>query len=97
MCCQRFSLGAYYCLLYIRVSCQFVAAFLSLQREFYQYDIDCHPCPVLCHPMSPYENQAVNLFLVRHKKGGQSVLSPVTVPLIKANVVTSDLVLACIF
>ena len=61
------------------------------------YDTDCPPLSHPLSPLSPYENQFVSLFLSEYKKGGQPVLSPVTVPLIKANVVTSDLVLACIF
>ena len=93
---QRSSWGHVF-LLHIRVIYTSQAAFLSLRRGVRWCDTDRPPCPVLCLPMSPYENQAVNLFLTRYKKGGQPVLSPVTVPLIKAIVVTSALVLACIF
>ena len=72
-------------------------AFFSLHRGFSRYDIDCPPCPTRCPPCPPVTINLLACFWTRHKKGGQPVLSPVTVPLIKAIVVTSDLVLACIF
>jgi len=75
-CCQRSSRGHVIVSILIRVLYTSQAAFLSLRRGVRWCDTDRPPCPTRCPPMSPYENQAVNLFLARYKKGGQPVLSP---------------------
>ena len=81
MCCQRPKFRGVLLSLVYKALMSVCGGLLSLHRGFYQYDTDCPPCPVRCRPLSPYDNQSVSLFVSGHKKGGQSVLSPVTVPL----------------
>ena len=75
-CCRRSSRGHVIVSILIRVLYTSQAVFLSLRRGARWCDTDRPPFPTRCPPMSPHENQAVNLFLSGYKKGGTAGLVP---------------------